>query len=126
MHIGYHYLIENGRPLSAKEFFAERDGAVRVGRHEDEIGAHAEGFNNCSLGVCLVGRRGLFTGPQMAALEALVVSLCLRYGIESARIRGHCEVPSGRAQGKTCPELDMPALRARVQKLIEDAANNVS
>jgi N-acetylmuramoyl-L-alanine amidase len=40
--IGYHYVIK-------------RDGTIERGRPEDKMGAHVEGHNRDSLGVCLIG-----------------------------------------------------------------------
>lgn len=41
--VGYHFVVYTS-------------GAVATGRHFDEVGAHARGYNAASLGVCLVGR----------------------------------------------------------------------
>ena len=40
--IGYHFVIYP-------------NGAIATGRHLDEIGAHAPGFNSKSIGICLLG-----------------------------------------------------------------------
>lgn len=40
--IGYHYVIR-------------LDGTVETGRKENEVGAHAKGYNANSIGVCYVG-----------------------------------------------------------------------
>lgn len=56
--IGYHYVIA-------------RNGAVFSGRHVDEIGAHAVGYNKKSLGICLVGLDA-YTPAQWDALGHLV------------------------------------------------------
>jgi len=40
--VGYHYVIK-------------RDGTIERGRPEDKMGAHVEGHNRDSLGVCLIG-----------------------------------------------------------------------
>ena len=53
--IGYHRIIK-------------RDGIVEFGRPDYWVGAHVKGFNNISLGVCLIGRH-IFTDVQMKALE---------------------------------------------------------
>jgi N-acetyl-anhydromuramyl-L-alanine amidase AmpD len=67
MGIGYHYVIR-------------RNGVVEKGRPDDQPGAHVEGFNHRSLGICMVG--GLapdaktpeanFTDAQYAALRDLL------------------------------------------------------
>lgn len=79
--IGYHYVIR-------------RDGTLETGRAEDSVGAHVKGFNQVSLGICLVG--GLapggapennYTPEQFASLRALLTELKRRY--PKAGIRGH-------------------------------------
>lgn len=40
--IGYHFVIYT-------------NGAVATGRHLDEVGAHVQGYNATSLGICMVG-----------------------------------------------------------------------
>lgn len=110
--IGYHYVITNDRPTyTGRDESA--DGRVEPGRHEVEEGAHAPGYNTRSIGICLIGR-GAYTDAQMDALHALVEARCRAYGIPADRVIGHCETASGAAQGKTCPLLDMDALRADV------------
>ena len=49
--IGYHYVIY-------------RDGTVHAGRPENEIGAHCQGHNAKSIGVCYVG--GLTADGEVA------------------------------------------------------------
>jgi len=106
--IGYHYVVA-------------RNGALFTGRHEDEPGAHAEGWNQPSLGICLVGT-DRYTEPQWRALHALVGGLCARLGIpaepaalaEAAGKRriirpgvcGHRDLPG---VAKACPGFDVAA-----------------
>lgn len=69
--IGYHYVID-------------LTGEVWTGRGQDEIGAHAQGYNANSLGICLVGgieRDGRYTPKQWASLEKVVQMLCAEHGI---------------------------------------------
>lgn len=102
--IGYHYVIYT-------------NGAIATGRHPDEIGAHVTGFNQASLGICLVGT-DRFTPAQWQALRELVASLHLRY--PDARILGHRDLsPDRNANGvvepaewlKTCPGFAVAAWR---------------
>ena len=90
--IGYHYIID-------------RDGQVARGRPENVIGAHVEGHNTGSIGICLIGGFGSnesdpfaknFTPEQDAALRELIDDIKLRADIK--RIRGHNEVAA-----KACP-----------------------
>lgn len=58
--IGYHFVIA-------------RSGLVLTGRHVDEIGAHAKGYNQKSIGICLVGIDD-FTAEQWSSLSFLVTA----------------------------------------------------
>jgi N-acetylmuramoyl-L-alanine amidase len=116
--IGYHYVIQGPYPtyraLQAGKPVEDSDGLVVPGRPENVAGAHAKGFNASSLGVCLVGR-GPYTLRQLSALHGLCLRLMERYGIPVANVLGHCETPL--AAGKTCPNLDMAALRRTLAEL---------
>jgi len=80
--IGYHYVIK-------------RDGTVEKGRPDDTIGAHVEGYNARSLGICMIGGIGTdgktpednFTAAQYRALVHTLKSL--RHAYPAAFIRGH-------------------------------------
>lgn len=121
MFIGYHYLILNGFPTYAsfKDHRPEPklDGAIFQGRGERWQGCHALGFNQCSLGVCLVGVR-TFTERQMHAAVALVNSLRRVHGVPVDNVLGHCE--TALAGGKSCPNLSMSHFR---ELLTEDATH---
>ena len=84
--IGYHYFIDSY-------------GAVWVGRAEKMVGAHCDGHNADSLGVCLNGRE-MFYERQRQALEGLLRELHTRY--PRASLHGHREFNPG----KTCPNFD--------------------
>jgi N-acetylmuramoyl-L-alanine amidase len=112
---GYHYIIENGLPsysvLKDGVRCAARDGLVVTARPACYWGCHALGFNDRSLGICLIGVRD-FTTRQMDALEQTVRALCEQYDIPPANVLGHCETKL--AGGKSCPNFDVAALRARL------------
>lgn len=80
--VGYHLLVK-------------LDGTVQNGRAENQVGAHAEGFNQNSIGVCYVGGlsrtdggpKDTRTPAQKQALESLLRNLKRRY--PKARIVGH-------------------------------------
>lgn len=84
--IGYHYFIKH-------------DGTVEKGRGLGEVGAHAEGYNKDSIGICLAGLT-LFTFAQMQALKKLLSELKPLY--PKATVHGHREFN----QNKTCPVFD--------------------
>jgi len=100
--IGYHILVT-------------LDGQAHLGRDMDISGAHAEGHNSHSIGVCYVGgvenRPGVAykdlkakdtrTEAQKATLMALLMDLRKLY--PKARIIGHRDVDT---KGKDCPSFD--------------------
>ena len=97
--IGYHFVIT-------------LNGAVHTGRHLDEIGAHVQGYNAKSLGVCLIGT-DQFTIAQWSSLRYNIKLLQERY--PAARIAGHRDLPNVR---KTCPGFDVATwLRAEMEPL---------
>lgn len=121
-HIGYHFVICNAYPDSTQLPPVEHsDGAIQCGRDEDEIGAHAQGMNS-ALGICLIGKPGIFTPNQIAAMRALAALLAIRHRIPVQNIIGHFETPqeqSKKAGRKTCPGLDMGRVRNSIARVIE-------
>lgn len=98
--IGYHWVIR-------------RDGTVEKGRPEDVAGAHAEGHNAHSIGVCMVGgveaddkmkAECNFTRAQWAALPTVVHQLLARY--PESVVLGHRDLPG---VTKACPCFDARA-----------------
>jgi N-acetylmuramoyl-L-alanine amidase len=94
--IGYNYVIR-------------RDGDLEIGRPELQIGAHVEGFNSVSLGVCMVGGinaqgkpENNFTEAQFKTLEKLLRDLRKRY--PTAIIQGHRDFPK---VNKACPSFSV-------------------
>jgi len=107
--IGYHYVIT-------------RDGTIEPGRPESEVGAHTQGHNARSIGICLVGgvaedgrtAESNFREPQMQALARLLRQLRVRY--PDAVICGHRDlspdkdrdgVVERREWVKECPSFDV-------------------
>lgn len=107
--IGYHYVIR-------------RNGKMEHGRPEDQIGAHAQGFNDSSLGICLVGGVSAddkakaefnFTRAQMASLEALLAALVVRF--PNATVLGHRDLKDVK---KACPSFDVRSWWYGANKLV--------
>ncbi|QLI47572.1 N-acetylmuramoyl-L-alanine amidase [Pseudomonas phage vB_PsyP_3MF5] len=93
--IGYHFVIR-------------RDGTVETGRPVNTIGAHVEGHNYESVGVCLVGGinttgapENNFTDSQFKTLRELLDKLKVDY--PSAKIVGHRDLDPNKA----CPSFDV-------------------
>lgn len=108
--IGYHFVINNGRPDQKLQIIS-MDGSIEAGRSVDVAGSHCLGYNDKSLGICLVGKTE-FTLSQMDTLKELCQELCMKFGIPAENVIGHCETDSGKEQGKTCPNFDVGRIRA--------------
>ena len=96
--IGYHYVID-------------RDGTVTAGRPLDRVGAHTQGRNTGTVGICLIGGFGSaatdafdenFTVSQDRALRALIADLQRKYG--KLAVSGHNQWAA-----KACPGFNVPA-----------------
>lgn len=113
--IGYHYVISNGL-LMLDHRLETMDGSIEAGRPLDgdpfiedfEIGAHALGYNDSSIGVCLIGKTS-FTARQIGSLLRLLDNLRTTFSVENGAVLGHYETPL--SKGKTCPNIDMAHVR---------------
>lgn len=92
--IGYHYVIR-------------RDGTIEMGRPLEKAGAHAEGHNADSIGICMAGGidnkgkpQNNFTDAQWDSLAKLTKDLVQSYG--ALKIIGHNEVAA-----KACPSFSV-------------------
>ena len=98
---GYHFIIR-------------RNGTVELGRMVNEVGAHVQGANLDSIGICLIGRQN-FSDPQFISMKRIIGGLLEEF--PESIIYGHREFPSAKAQGKTCPNFD-------VHQVLENQSNN--
>lgn len=98
--IGYHWVIQ-------------RDGTLEKGRDESIAGAHVEGHNATTIGICLVGGvsesdftkpENNFTPRQFATLKKLLGDRAIRY--PNAKTCGHRDFPK---VAKACPSFDAKA-----------------
>ena len=109
--IGYHRVIANC--FADSESWKEKrpdialDGEIFHGRSLTLRGAHAgPEWNYQSIGVCLIGQDGQFTGKQIKS----AIDVCLMMYAQFASIEkviGHYETGAP----KTCPDLDMDWFR---------------
>lgn len=88
--IGYHYFIE-------------QDGAVYYGRADaaqDWIGAHVEGHNSTSVGICLDGNYSVQypTIDNLNVVARVAAMLLRRYKLKAEAIRYHSQLAN-----KDCP-----------------------
>ena len=86
----------------------KRDGTIEVGRPLDWRGAHIRGYNNRSVGVCLIGgvdddgkAKSNFTEPQWDSLYITVEFLLKMW--PGAKVQGHKDFPNVK---KACPSFD--------------------
>lgn len=87
--IGYHYVIR-------------KDGTIERGRPRDVVGSHAYGFNNCSIGINIVGdfEQSTPNTEQIEAAAQLLAELCNIYKLTptAETIVGHRDL-----MATTCP-----------------------
>ena len=99
------------------------DGKITVlnGREVGDTGAHAIGFNDKSVGICLVGNYDIEvpSDGRLFALQDLCRELQLEFGIARAQVIGHRETYPlrGVAIEKSCPGklFSMDEFRARLR-----------
>jgi N-acetylmuramoyl-L-alanine amidase len=104
--IGYHYVIK-------------RDGTLETGRPIHKPGAHVEGHNHDSIGICLVGgvkKDGVtpennFTAAQFATLRDILETL--QEAFPEAEVLGHRDFKGVR---KACPCFDVREWQAGLTK----------
>lgn len=91
--IGYNYVIdERGREQNGRPVFL----------HEKTFwpGAHARGYNNRSIGICLIGKKD-FHGVQLNQARQIIKRLQCVW--PDAKVVGHRDLDSR----KTCPNFDV-------------------
>lgn len=95
--IGYHVVIR-------------RDGTIEAGRPLDTVGSHVRNFNSQSVGICMIGGKGKFSGmdpkahytdDQLVSLVAVLKELREKY--PQAVVMGHRDADPG----KQCPSFDV-------------------
>ena len=95
---------EKGWRMVGYHFFIKRDGTVQTGRALMDGGAHASGYNEKSIGICLAGGvaangktpEANYTPEQWASLRKLTLSLHKQF--PTAQAIGHQDVAN-----KACP-----------------------
>jgi N-acetylmuramoyl-L-alanine amidase len=107
--IGYHYLID-------------RNGIVATGRPVEQVGAHVQGHNTGTIGVCLIGGHGSsetdrfdqhFTAQQDKALRALLADLKRKHtGV--SKITGHNQYAT-----KACPGFNVGAWYLKAKPVVD-------
>lgn len=114
--IGYHFVITNGRAKSTDSYIEKNDGILQNGRPVTKVGAHVQGHNGDSIGICLIGTHWFSSKQLQITLPNLLTDLMFRYKIPANKIYGHFELD----ENKTCPNIDMTALRHYMEEIIVD------
>jgi len=94
-------------------FYIRQDGSVTQHRKLLEAGAHAMGYNHCSIGICYEGGLDVNGNPCDTRTEAqkrglLDLFIILSKMFPEAKVVGHCELPHVH---KACPCIDMETWR---------------
>lgn len=94
----------NGWSGIGYHFFVRKDGSVYRGRPLDSMGAHVQGMNSCSVGICAEGAysREYMPDIQKRAIAELIDYLKTNYYPDSIVV-GHREVGSSDCPGKNYP-----------------------
>lgn len=103
--IGYHYVIK-------------LDGTVEVGRSIDQNGAHCEGKNSGTIGICYIGGydsngkpSDTRTPEQKEALKLLVLQLMILNVLKPCNIHCHNEYSN-----KACPCFKIDTFRRELEE----------
>lgn len=113
--IGYHFVLCNGFRNSGSKYRIQDDGIIEPGRELNkngiieqwEIGAHALGYNDRSVGICFVGNDYRFTARQITYGFIFLDILSRYFQIPIENILGHRET----GVNKTCPMMEGHLIR---------------
>jgi len=78
------------------------NGAIEQGRPTYWSGAHVNGHNQHSVGVCLIGRGGDATMNQLQSLRHYIATI--RFKFPDAEVLGHSDLDSKKSY---CPGFDV-------------------
>jgi N-acetyl-anhydromuramyl-L-alanine amidase AmpD len=106
--IGYHHYIfkENGKWVGKR------------GRRDAQVGAHAKGFNERSLGICLAGNYENQV-PEEESLDILVDTIakwCSLYSIPVEEIYGHRQVGT---TATVCPGANLFKIIGQIKERVQ-------
>lgn len=116
------HVNENGWKDIGYNLVIRRDGTIEEGRPLWAVGAHVEGHNSTSIGICMIGgcnakseEENNFTDEQWASLLKLVKGLVQNFNITT--IKGHREFPKVK---KYCPSFDVQSWLKQNRKALHD------
>ena len=121
---GETYLRHRGRQMGLLEvgyhILIERSGKLVTSRPIHTMGSHTPGFNDESVGICLLGGatpegepEDNFTDAQRDVLRRTLNDLLAKW--PEAKVVGHTELARYRKRKLRCPSLNMDDLRASLK-----------
>lgn len=125
---GYHFIILNGiltyDDYKNNRIFDSMIGQIEVGRpinadpwlDANEQGAHAYGYNDDSIGICLIHDEKPYKPEMINSLHKIVLDLMNKFDINVENVLGHYEVETGKPH---CPSIDMNKFRFGLKMLID-------
>lgn len=101
--------LENGWAGIGYHYFVSKLGGIYAGRPEDTVGAHVEGHNSVTIGVCAEGDYTKDTMPptQKKAIVELLKDLLTRY--PGVAIKRHSDYNATECPGPNFPFDDIVA-----------------
>jgi hypothetical protein len=121
--IGYHWFLHRQPVGDALGRWVEGPWVLEQGRSEALAGAHDEGQNPDSIGVCIAGNysRESVDPAGWIILVLTVVDICRRWGLTADQVEGHREhEPS--STPTACPGFDPERLRQAVRSRLQGEA----
>jgi muramidase (phage lysozyme) len=112
-----------------------QDGTIQYGRPVDSQGAQVEGYNWCSLGVCLIGyfhrdsvNKGQWsdkpTDAQLKSLVELLVNWKRKF--PKAQIKGHRELNATACPGDGFSHLMLDGIIKKVNDIISSTSTHIT
>lgn len=85
------------------QYFVRKDGSIWKGRDEGAVGAHSEGYNDRSIGICAEGdfEQETMSAAQQRAITDLVRWLLARY--PGVAVKGHGDLNNTLCPGRHYP-----------------------
>lgn len=101
--IRWGHIYDNGWEDIGYHYFIRKDGTIQIGRQLDWVGAHCEGYNINSIGICLSGEF-VFNKIQFAA-AAVLIDVLAEYlnGLKPKSVYPHRHFN----KRKTCPNFSL-------------------
>lgn len=99
----------NGWAGIGYHFFVRKNGEIYAGRPIDTVGAHVQGMNSCSIGICAEGdyhnKDKVMPEAQKKSIKWLISEMKKKY--PNAKIVGHREIGDSNCPGQYYPLEEM-------------------